>query len=438
MYAHDLERITTAVRFGRVQSLVGAIIEASGLNDFATLGSQCSVHTRDHRKILAEIVGFRQQCCLIMPYENSDGVGPGCRVDFLSSEAIIFPHQSWLGRTISGLGLPIDHLAPLVYGHQGYALKKSPPPAHSRRLVEHRLDLGIRAINTFLTCCFGQRMGIFAASGVGKSVLLSQIARFTSADVVVIGLIGERGREVREFIEKHLGPEGLKKCIVIVATSDEPALMRRQATYLTLSIAEYFRDQGQEVLCLIDSVTRFAMALREIGLSVGEPPASKGYTPSVFAELPRLLERAGPGRHASVEGNITGIFTVLVEGDDHDEPVADAVRGILDGHIILQRSIAERGRFPPINVLRSISRTLPDCHSLEEQKVVIKARRLLAAYDNMAEMIRLGAYRKGSNEAVDEAINYHEPLEQFLSQGKDECLTIEQSFAQLTTLLKSK
>jgi flagellum-specific ATP synthase len=435
MVAYDFQRINHLLYFGRVQSVIGPLIEVGGLNQMATLGGQCCIHTRDHRQILSEIVGFRKNMCLVMPYENVEGIGPGCRVDFTSAESVIYPHKSWLGRILNAQGQCIDNGNALIYEQHSYPLKTSPPLAHTRRLVENRLDLGVKAINTFLTCCYGQRMGIFAASGIGKSVLLSQIARFTSADIVVIGLIGERGREVREFIEKHLGPEGLRKSVVIVATSDEPALMRRQAAYLTLAVAEYFRDQGAEVLCLMDSVTRFAMALREIGLAVGEPPASKGYTPSVFAELPRLLERAGPGKHETDQGNITGIFTVLVEGDDHDEPVADAVRGILDGHIILERAIAQRGRFPPINILRSISRTVPDCHSDAEQQIVTRARRLLSTYDDMAEMIRLGAYRKGSNPAVDEAINYYDALDAFLAQGKEEATTIDESFLELAAII---
>jgi flagellum-specific ATP synthase len=287
-------------------------------------------------------------------------------------------------------------------------------------------------LNTFVTCCRGQRLGIFAASGVGKSVLMGMIARYTAADVSVVGLIGERGREVQEFIEGALGPDGLARSVVVVATSDEPALMRRQAAYTTLAVAEHFRDRGADVLCMIDSITRFAQAQREIGLAAGEPPASKGFTPSVFAELPRLLERAGPG---TGRGSITGLFTVLVEGDNHDEPVADATRGILDGHIVLERSIGERGRYPAVNVLRSVSRTMPDCNTQAENVVVARARRLLSTYEDMAEMIRLGAYRAGADPAVDEAIRHHAALEAFLSQGKTERSTLPEGYAQLAQVL---
>jgi flagellum-specific ATP synthase len=304
-------------------------------------------------------------------------------------------------------------------------------------MVGERLDIGVRAMNTFLPSCQGQRMGIFAGSGVGKSVLMGQFARHAKADVIVIGLIGERGREVKEFIAHSLGEEGLKKSVLIVSTSDEPALMRRQAAYMTLAVAEYFRDQGQQVLCLMDSVTRFAMALREIGLAVGEPTASKGYTPTVFSELPKLLERAGPGREGQDPKYITGLFTVLVEGDDHNEPVADTVRGILDGHIVLDRSIAERGRFPAINLLKSVSRTLPGCHSGEENALIQRAKQLLATYENMAEMIRLGVYKVGSDPKVDEAIHHYDALEAFIAQPIETCKTIEESFDELRAILNT-
>ena len=324
--------------------------------------------------------------------------------------------------------------APLGRGALAYPIKASPPPAHTRKRIGSKLDLGIRALNTFATSCHGQRMGIFAGSGVGKSTVLSMMARYTNADVTVVGLVGERSREAREFIEDDLGTEGLARSVVIVATSDEPPLNRRQAAYLTMAVAEYFRDQGKNVLCLMDSVTRFAMAQREISLSAGEPPAAKGYTPTVFAELPKLLERAGPGKRKS--GNITGLFTVLVEGDDHNEPISDAVRGILDGHIVLDRAIAERGRYPAMNILRSISRTMPGCNTDEQNALITRARKFISSYEDMAELIRLGAYRRGSNPEVDEAIYYYPRIEEFLRQGKNDHTDLETCYRSLAEVLR--
>ena len=320
----------------------------------------------------------------------------------------------------------------------GVPLRASPPSAHARARVGARLDLGVRAMNVFTTCCRGQRLGVFAGSGVGKSVLLSMLAKNADCDAVVVGLIGERGREVREFIEETLGEEGLKRAIVVVATSDEPALKRRQAAYMTMAIAEFLRDQDMEVLCLMDSVTRFAMAQREIGLAAGEPPTTKGYTPTVFTELPKLLERAGPGPirpDGTTAGPITGLFTVLVDGDDHNEPIADAVRGILDGHIVMERAIAERGRFPAINVLKSISRTMPGCLLPHERDIVSRARLTMSAYANMEELIRIGAYRAGADPLIDRAIDLNPALERFLGQDKDDATSLEASFDGLDDIL---
>jgi flagellum-specific ATP synthase len=292
--------------------------------------------------------------------------------------------------------------------------------------------MGVRALNTFLTCCRGQRMGIFAGSGVGKSVLLAMLARNAAADVSVIGLVGERGREVQEFLQDDLGEEGLARSVVVVATSDEPALARKQAAYLTLSIAEYFRDEGKDVLCMMDSVTRFAMAQRDIGLAAGEPPTTKGYTPTCFSELPRLLERAGPGTGA---GNITGLFTVLVDGDDHNEPVADAVRGILDGHIVMERRIAERGRYPAVNILKSVSRTMPKSCDPLYWPTVQEAKRLMATYADMEELIQLGAYRKGTTPDVDLAIEKNPFFENFLRQGKEEATSLGDCYSRLAEII---
>lgn len=368
-----------------------------------------------------------------MPYGALEGVRMGCRATIISEDGMVCPSDDWLGRVVNGMGEPVDGKGPALQGMRAMHLKSSPPPAHKRMRVGEPIDLGVRAINTFLACCNGQRMGIFAGSGVGKSVLLSMLARYTACDVAVIGLVGERGREVQEFLVEDLGEDGLRKSVVVVATSDEPALMRRQAAYMTLTIAEYFRDQGKNVLCLMDSVTRFAMAQREVGLSTGEPPTTKGYTPTVFSELPRLLERAGPGEEGS--GSITGLFTVLVDGDDHNEPVADAVRGILDGHIVMERAIAERGRYPAINILKSVSRTMPRSVDPDFLPHVQRARRMLATYADMEELIRLGAYRMGSNPQVDEAIRFEPALEAFLQQRKDEKTHRDEGYAQLAAIL---
>ncbi len=436
MSAHELiasvDRIPTYRYFGRVSAVQGMLVEIGGVEDMLAVGSRVFVGTRDRRRVACEVVGFRQGRALLMAFGTVDGIGVGSRAEIADSDPVVYPHRGWLGRVVNALGEPVDGKGPLPMGPAPYAIKASPPSAHKRQRVRGKIDLGIRAINTFLTCCRGQRMGIFAGSGVGKSSVMSMMTRFTAADIVVIGLIGERGREVQEFIQDDLGPEGLARSVVVVATGDESPLMRRQAAYLTLTIAEYFRDQDSDVLCLMDSVTRFAMAQREIGLSAGEPPASKGYTPSVFAELPRLLERAGPGIG---QGSVTGLFTVLVEGDDTNEPISDAVRGIVDGHIVLERAIGERGRYPAINVLRSVSRTMPGCNTPAENAVVSRARQLLSQYDDMAEMIRLGAYRRGSDPLVDEAIHFNPEIEGFLKQGKRELASLADGYGQLAAIL---
>jgi flagellum-specific ATP synthase len=431
----DVAQIPDSHRYGRVTAVLGMLLELGGVPETLAVGGRCEIVGRFGNRLPCEVIGFRKGRALLMPFGSIEGIGLGCKAEVVNSAAAVYPHEGWLGRVINAMGQPIDGKGPLPQGRIAYKLRNQPPPAHTRQRVQGKVDLGVRAINTFLTCCRGQRMGIFAGSGVGKSVLLSMMARYTAADVAVIGLIGERGREVQEFLEDDLGPEGLARSVVVVATSDEPPLLRRQAAYMTMTVAEYFRDRDRDVLCMMDSITRFAMAQREIGLSAGEPPASKGYTPTVFAELPRLLERAGPGCVGG-GGSITGLFTVLVEGDDHNEPVADAVRGILDGHIVLERAIAERGRYPAINVLRSISRTMPACNNAEERELVATARRHLAAYEDMAELIRLGAYRKGSDPRVDEAIGYYPALEAFLGQRKDECADLASGYAGLAAILR--
>jgi flagellum-specific ATP synthase len=419
--------------FGRVTGVSGLMIEASCARDALGVGARLSVRAPSGPPVRAEVVGFRNGRAVCLPFDPLDGVRLGARVDPDPAAPAVRPSPRWLGRIVDAFGRPVDGKGPIAEGHDPYLLRAAPPSAHSRTRVGEKLDLGVRVLNTFTSVCRGQRLGIFAGSGVGKSVLLSMLARNTNCDVAVIGLIGERGREVQEFVEDDLGPEGLKRSVVIVATSDEAALLRRQAAYLTLAVSEYFRDRGAQVLCMMDSVTRFAMAQREIGLAAGEPPTSKGYTPSVFAELPKLLERAGPGVKGS--GAITGLFTVLVDGDDHNEPVADAVRGILDGHIVMERAIAERGRYPAVNVLKSLSRTMPGCNSAAENKLVIDARRTLSAYENMAELIRLGAYKAGSDPEIDRAIRLYPAFEKFLTQGKGEKTSLAEGYRGLAGIL---
>jgi len=419
--------------YGRVIGVRGLMVEVAGPIHTMSVGARVLIETGQAPNIPCEVVGFSGANALLMPFAPLEGVRRGCRAIVTGTPAAVRPSPAWLGRVINAMGQPIDGKGPLAVGPAPYSFRNSPPPAHERRRVGAPLDLGVRALNTFITCCRGQRMGIFAGSGVGKSVLLSMLARNVNADVSVIGLVGERGREVQEFLQDDLGPEGLARSVVVVATSDEPALMRRQAAYLTLAIAEYFRDAEQDVLVLMDSVTRFAIAQREIGLSAGEPPTAKGFTPTVFTELPRLLERAGPG---TGQGTITGLFTVLVEGDDHNEPVADAVRSILDGHIVMERQIAERGRYPAINILRSVSRTMPKAADQAFVPVLTHARQVMATYADMEELIRLGAYRPGSSAEVDEAIRLHQPLEEFLGQAKEESTSLAQGYQRLAQILR--
>lgn len=416
----------------------GLLIESRGGLSRLAVGARAEIDRHGRPPLPAEVVGFREAKALLMPFGPVEGVAPGADIRIVESASVVRPTAAWLGRIVNAFGEPIDGKGPLPSGPRAYPLRAAPPPAHTRGRVGERLDTGVRALDVFATTCRGQRMGIFAGSGVGTSVLLSMLARRAECDAVVVGLIGERGREVREFIEETLGPEGLARAIVVVATSDEPALTRRQAAYMTLACAEYLRDQGQQVLCLMDSVTRFAMAQREIGLAAGEPPTTKGYTPTVFSELPKLLERAGPGPVRSdgrPTGAITALFTVLVDGGDHDEPIADAVRGILDGHIVMDRKIAERGRFPAIDVLKSVSRTLPGCQTLPERELNKRARQCLSAYANMEELIKIGAYRAGADPITDRAIALNPALEGFLSQTPEDVCDMATAFSHLESIL---
>jgi flagellum-specific ATP synthase len=422
--------------FGRVTKILGMLVEIGGVERELSIGDRCDLAPKGAERIPCEVIGFREGHALVMPFKTLERVGLGCRAEVASAKPAVMPSHAWLGRVINALGEPIDGKGPLMSGEDIIPLRNKPPAAHDRKRLGDKLDLGVRAINSFLSTCRGQRMGIFAGSGVGKSVLMSMLARYTEAEISVIGLIGERGREVQEFLEDDLGVEGLKKSVVIVSTSDETPLMRRQGAYMTLAVSEYFRDQGHQVLCLMDSVTRFAMAQREIGLSAGEPPTSKGYPPTTFSELARLLERAGPGPKDA--GDITGYFSVLVEGDDHNEPISDAVRGIIDGHIVLERAIADRGRYPAINILRSVSRSMPRCLSPEQAELVSRGRQIMATYEDMAELIRLGAYKRGSDAKVDEAIRLYPEIETFLKQKPSERTGMDDGYRMLAEALQKK
>ena len=428
---------------GQVAGVAGLAVHVGGLAAHLSIGDRIALRARDGRDIAAEIVGVRDGRLQAMPFGATDGLGAGSTAraelsrrpgaaSLAGRQAWLAPDKSWLGRVVDPLGQPLDGRGALGTG-VARSLRAAPPPATLRGRLGPRLDLGVRVLNTFATCRAGQRLGLFAGSGIGKSTLLAMLARHTECDVVVLALVGERGREVREFIEDDLGADGLSRAVVVVATSDAPPLLRRDAAYAAMTIAEQFRDAGQSVLLLMDSVTRFCLALREIGLSAGEPPATRGYPPGVFAELPRLLERAGPGTD---RGSITALFTVLVEGDDHNEPVADAVRGILDGHVILDRRIGEAGRYPAVDVLRSLSRAVPGCNSASENALTRRARGILALYAEMADLVRLGAYKPGADPATDEAVRLAPRIEAMLAQDRTELATLPDSFARLAEAMQ--
>ncbi|MBL8549622.1 MAG: flagellar protein export ATPase FliI [Hyphomonadaceae bacterium] len=424
----DIESLDPRRLEGRVTGLKGLAIEVTGPAEALAIGAHATI--AGAKPTRAEIVGFEGTRALLLPFDAPDAIHPGARVLFRGSAHSVRPSAAWLGRVVDAFGAPLDGGPAPAEGAMARLIRSAPPSAHARARVGARLDLGVRALNIFAPMCKGQRMGVFAGSGVGKSILMSMLARNADADVIVIGLIGERGREVKEFIEETLGEEGRKRAVVVVATSDEPAARRRLASQLACAVAEHFRDEGRSVFLMLDSVTRFAMAQREIGLAAGEPPTTKGYTPSVFAELPKLLERAGPGMGEKA-GAITGLFTVLVDGDDHNEPIADAVRGILDGHIVMERSIAERGRFPAINVLKSVSRLMPGCHGPDENALITRARALMSVYVEMEELIRIGAYKLGADADIDEAIRRRPALEAVLAQDRAERSTFKECFAML-------
>lgn len=433
--AHNRSRAEPSVvssawrRGGRVEVARAGALRCAGIRDHAQLGAlfEIELGSPDDRPwrhpfgrrgiVLGEVTAFDESGAWLVPYGPVDGIRPGTRLAPHFGGTSIRIDRRWLGRVVGPMAEPLDRHGPLPRGERETRLQAPAVPAFERARLGPRFRLGVTALDLFTPCREGQRLGIFAGSGVGKSTLMSMIAAQSEADALVVGLIGERGREVREFLEATLGESARARSVIVVATSDQPAMLRRRAAHLAVAVAEALRDEGLHVVCLLDSVTRYAMALREIGLASGEVPTSRGYTPNVFSELPRLLERCGPGRG---RGQITGLFTVLVDGDDLDEPVSDAVRGILDGHIVLDRRIAERGRFPAVDVLRSVSRSTPGCYDPVERHLVARARQLMRAYDDMAELIRLGAYRQGTDPLIDEAIARHEALEALLAQAPDE------------------
>lgn len=410
-YSQHLEEADLIKYTGRVSQVIGLTIEAIG--PAVKIGEVCVIYTlKGKAPILAEVVGFRDKKVLLMPLGEMEGIGPGSKVEATGTALEVKVGFELLGRVIDGLGNPIDGKGP-ISKTKSYPVMGIPPNPLDRKRITDPLPVGVKAIDGMLTIGNGQRIGIFAGSGVGKSTLLGMMARNTEADVNVIALIGERGREVKEFIENDLQEEGLKRSVVIVATSDQPPLIRMKGALLATSIAEYFRDNEKNVMLLMDSLTRFSMAQREVGLAIGEPPVTKGYTPSVFAILPRLLERSG----TSDKGAITGLYTVLVDGDDMNEPIADAVRGILDGHIVLSRKLANKNHYPAIDVLSSISRVMPSIADENHLAVANKIKEILATYDEAEDLVNIGAYAKGSNKKIDYAIKKIESINQFLKQG---------------------
>ncbi|WP_313016854.1 flagellar protein export ATPase FliI [Acetoanaerobium noterae] len=418
---HDrLNEISLYQYKGKVSRVIGLTIESRG--PAVRLGETCHIYPiKSKDPVLAEVVGFKEDTVLLMPLGEMEGIGPGSMVIATGNTLEVAVGEQLLGRILDGMGNPIDDFEPPSLNYS-YPVNNQPPNPLSRTKITEPLPLGVKAIDGFLTCGRGQRIGIFAGSGVGKSTLLGMIARNTLADINVIALIGERGREVKEFIDNDLEEEGLKKSVVIVVTSDQPPLVRMKGALLATSIAEYFRDCGKNVVLMMDSLTRFSMAQREVGLAIGEPPVTKGYTPSVFAVLPKLLERAGN----SSKGSITGLYTVLVDGDDMNEPIADAVRGILDGHIVLSRNLANKNHYPAIDILASVSRVMPNIVDKEHIGIVGQIKDLMATYRDSEDLINIGAYIKGTNKKVDMAIEKIEAINDFLKQGVHDRLTFDE------------
>ncbi|AND85281.1 flagellar protein export ATPase FliI [Clostridium tyrobutyricum] len=408
---------------GIVKKVIGLTVEVEGIK--ASVGEVCTIYNEENSKITCEVVGFNENNVILMPLGELSGIAPGCRVVPERTPLSVRCCDELLGKVVDGLGNTIDGTT--ISGGVQYSLDSEPPNPLKRKRIKEVIPTGIRAIDGFLTCGEGQRVGIFAGSGVGKSTTLGMIAKYAEADVNVIALIGERGREVRDFIEKDLGEEGMKKSIIVCATSDKPALVRLKGAFTATAIAEYFRDKGKKVILMMDSVTRFAMAQREIGLAIGEPPATKGYTPSVFAKLPRLMERAG----MSDVGSITAFYTVLVDGDDLNEPIADSVRSILDGHIVLSRALANKNHYPSIDVLASISRLMSEIVSKEHKEKASLARDMLSTYKNSEDLINIGAYVKGSNKKIDMAMLYYDKIISYLRQRVDESSSFDESVDKL-------
>lgn len=415
-------------KVGKVTQVIGLTIQVEGIKGF--VGEVCRIEIDHRRHVLAEVVGFRNEKVLLMPLGELTGIGPGCLVYPTGKPLSIKVCDNLFGKILNGLGDPID--GENLYRDKEVAIYRAPPNPLKRKNIEETMRTGVRSIDGLLTCGVGQRLGIFAGSGVGKSTLLGKISRFSDADVNVIALIGERNRELRNVIDKDLGEEGLKKSVVVCATSDQPALVRIKGAFTATAIAEYFRDQGLKVMFIMDSVTRFAMAQREVGLAIGEPPTTKGYTPSVFALLPKLLERSGTAE----KGSITAFYSVLVDGDDMNEPIADAVRGILDGHIVLSRKLASQNHFPSIDIQESISRLMKQIVDKEHYALAGQIRDSLAVYEKSEDLINVGAYVKGSNHNLDEAIALHDRLLEFLQQEDEEASSLEDTLKAMKRLFE--
>ncbi len=415
---------------GRVSQVIGMVIESHGPG--VPVGSMCEVDiNKGESRIPVEVVGFREGKTLLMPLGEMRGVEPGALIRMVGGQQMVPVGNSLLGRVLDGLGNPMDGKGPIVASGY-YPLYAEPMNPMARERISEPVDVGVRAINGLLTLGKGQRIGIMAGSGVGKSTLLGMIARNTAADVSVIALIGERGRELKDFIERDLGPEGLARSVVIVATSDQAPLVRMRGAYLAMAVSEFFRDQQRDVILMMDSVTRYAMSAREVGLAIGEPPTSRGYTPSVFSQLPKLLERAGT---CEGKGSITGIYTVLVEGDDMNEPIGDAVRSIVDGHVVLSRDLANRAHYPSIEILGSVSRCMSDVVGDQQKKKAHELLELLATYRKAEDLINIGAYAAGSNAKIDRAIKHIDAINRFLCQGVDEAADFDASVGALLGLL---